>query len=136
MSKSDTSENATLNAQLRGVDIPWRAGTNRWISLHVWDPGEAGTAITNEATFTGYARALVVASSWFTTPSGGSSSNTGQITYAECTAGTNTVDYVSIVDTASGAGNIIYSGPLTASRTISAGITPFFAIGSLVVTEN
>lgn len=38
MSKSDTSENATLNAQLRGVDIPWRTGTNRYVSLHVGDP--------------------------------------------------------------------------------------------------
>ena len=100
------------------------------------DPWEAGTAITNEATYGGYARVAVTAATGFSAASGGSSSNTAQITFAECTSGSNVVDYCSIVDTASGAGTIIYSGALTASRTISSGITPFFAISALTVTED
>jgi len=43
---------------------------------------------------------------------------------------------VSIVTTTSGAGQIIYSGALTASRDISSGITALFAIGGLVITED
>lgn len=136
MSKSNTSENATLDCLLRGVDPSFRANANRYIALHVGDPWEAGTAITNEATYGGYARVAVTASTGFSAASGGSSSNTAQITFAECTSGSNTVDYCSIVDTASGAGTIIYSGALTASRTISSGITPFFAISALTVTED
>ena len=136
MSKSNTSENATLDFLLRGVDPSFRANANRYIALHVGDPWEAGTAITNEATYGGYARVAVTASTGFSAASGGSSSNTAQITFAECTSGSNTVDYCSIVDTASGAGTIIYSGALTASRTISSGITPFFAISALTVTED
>jgi hypothetical protein len=136
MSKSNTSENATLDCLLRGVDPSFRANANRYIALHVGDPGEAGTAITNEATYGGYTRVSVTASSGFSAAASGSSSNTAQITFAECLSGSNLIDYVSIVDTASGAGTIIYSGALTASRTISAGITPFFAISALTVTED
>lgn len=76
MSKSNTSEDATLNCLLRGVDPSFRANANRYIALHVGDPGEAGTAITNEATYGGYARVSVTASTGFSVASGGSSSNT------------------------------------------------------------
>jgi hypothetical protein len=136
MSKSNTSENDTLNCLLRWVDPSFRANANRYIALHVGDPWEAGTAVTNEATYGWYARVAVTAATGFSAASGGSSSNTAQITFAECTSGSNLVDYCSIVDTASGAGVIIYSGALTASRTISSGITPFFAISALTVTED
>jgi len=136
MSKSNTSENAVVDCVLRGVDPSFRANANRYIALHTADPGEAGTAITSEATFGAYARVAVVASSGFTAASGGSSSNTGQIQWAECTSGSNLITHLSIVDTASGAGTIIYSGSLTASRTISSGITALIAIGGLVVTED
>lgn len=136
MSKSNTTENATLDCLLRWVDPSFRANANRYIALHVWDPWEAGSAITNEATYGAYARVAVTAATWFSAASWGSSSNTGQITFAECTSGSNIIDYCSIVDTASWAWTIIYSGALTASRTISSGITPFFAISSLTVTED
>lgn len=136
MSKSNTSENAVLDAQLRGVDPSYRAGANRYIALHTADPGEAGTAITSEATYTGYARVAVTAATGFTAAAAGSSSNTGLVQFGECTAGTDTITYMSIVDTASGAGTIIYSGALTASRSVSAGIQPQFAISSIVVNED
>lgn len=136
MSKSNASENDVLDAVLRAVDPSWRGNASRWIALHTADPGEAGTAITSEATFTGYARALVTAATGFTAAAAGSSSNTGIISFPPCTALSDIVTYCSIVTTASGAGEILYSGALTASRTISAGITAQFAIGALVVTED
>lgn len=136
MSKSNTSENATLDANLRAVDPSYRANASRYIALHTADPGDAGTAVTSECAFGSYARVAVTAATGFTAASGGSSSNTGVISFPECTSGSELVTYCSIVDTASGAGTIIYSGALTASRTISSGITGQFAIGGLVITED
>jgi len=136
MSKSNTSENATLDALLRAVDPSFRANASRYIALHTADPGEAGTAITSECAFGSYARVAVTAATGFTAAAAGSTSNTGLIQFPACTSGSELVTYVSIVDTASGAGTIIYSGALTASRTISSGIQAQFAIGALVITED
>ena len=136
MSKSNATENDTLNANLRGVDPAWRSNASRYIALYTSDPGEAGSANTNEATFGGYARVAVTASTGFTAASGGSSSNAVEIAFPECTSGSNTVTHVGIVETSSGTGQIFYSGALTSSRSISSGITGRFAIGGLVITED
>ena len=136
MSKSNSTENDTLDAILRGVDPSWRSGGNRYIALHTADPGEAGTATTSECTYGGYARATVTASTGFTAAVGGSSSNTGVISFPECTSGSDDVTYVSIVTTSSGAGQILYSGSLVALRSVSAGITLQFGIGALQISED
>ena len=136
MSKSNATENDTLNALLRAVDPSWRSNASRYIALYTADPGEAGTATTNEAAYGSYARVTVTAATGFNAASGGSSDNTGLIQFPECTSGSETITHVAIVTTVSGAGQIIYSGALTASRAISTGIQPQFAIGALVVTED
>jgi hypothetical protein len=136
MSKSNTTENDTLDAILRGVDPSWRSNASRYIALYTSDPGEAGTAITNESAYGAYARVAVTASSGFTAAASGSSSNTGLIQFPECSSGSETITHCAIVTTSAGAGQILYSGALTASRAISAGIQPQFAIGALIVTED
>lgn len=136
MSKSNDTENDTLNANLRGVDPSWRGNASRYIALHTADPGDAGSAVTSECAFGSYARVAVTAATGFTAASGGSSSNTAEISFPECSSGSELVTHVSIVTTTSGAGQIIYSGALTASRTISSGITGRFAIGGLTITED
>lgn len=136
MSKSNATENDTINALLRGVDPTWRSDTNRYIALHTADPGEAGTAITSECAYGSYARVSVTAATGFSAASGGATANTGLIQFPECTSGSETITHVSIVTTASGAGQIIYSNALTASRAVSSGIQPQFAIGSITVTED
>ena len=136
MSKSNTTENDTLDAILRAVDPSWRANANRYIALHTADPTDAGTAVTSEATYTSYARVSVVAATGFSAASGGSSSNTGLIQFPQCTGGTNTITHVSIVTTASGAGQILYSGALNSSLAVANLIQPQFAIGALVVQED
>lgn len=136
MSKANTTENDTLDALLRGVDPSWRANANRYIALHTADPGEAGTAVTSESAYGSYARVLVVASTGFTAASGGSSSNTGLIQFMNVLLDSETITHVSIVTTASGAGQIKYSGALTASRNISSGIQPQFSIGGLIISED
>lgn len=136
MSKSNVSENDTLNALLRAVDPSWRSNASRYIALYTADPGEAGTATTNEAAYGSYARVTVTAATGFSAASGGSTANTGLIQFPECTSGSETITHVAIVTTTSGAGDIIYSGALTASRSVSSGIQPQFAIGALTVTED
>lgn len=105
-----------------------------YIGLHTGDPGEAGDQTTSEATYTGYARVSVVRSGSGFTVSGDTASNAAAVTFDPCTAGTNTITHFSIGSDASGTGNLFFSGALTASLAVSAGITPSFAIGALTTT--
>lgn len=136
MSKSNTTENETLDAILRAVDPSWRSNASRYVALHTADPGDAGSATTSECAFGSYARVTVTAATGFSAASGGSTANTGVIAFPECTSGSETVTHVSIVTTSSGAGQILYSGALSASRAVSSGITLQFAIGALAISED
>lgn len=65
MSMSNTTENDILKAMLVGTDPSWRADATHYIALHTADPGEAGSAVTSEATYTSYARVAVTrATAW------------------------------------------------------------------------
>lgn len=108
-----------------------------FVALHTADPGETGTQATSEATYTGYARVAVARSGAGWTISGTAptqAANAAAVPFGLCTAGSNTITHFSIGDTTSGATKIILSGALTASLAVSAGITPNFAIGTLVAT--
>lgn len=135
MSKSNTTENDVLKMALQGVDPSWRVAANLYCALHTADPGDAGTATTSEATYTGYARvAMVKATAW--TDGGASFSNAALVQFPKCTGGTNTITHFSICTTASGAGQILYSGALSSSLAVSNNIQPQFGIGELVVIED
>lgn len=108
-----------------------------FIALHTADPGEAGNQSTSEIAYTGYARVAVARSSAGWTISGTAptqAANAAAVTFGLCTAGSGTATFFSIGRDTSGAGEILISGALTASLSISAGITPAFAIGQLVAT--
>ena len=108
-----------------------------FIALHTADPGEAGVQTTSEATYTGYARVAVARSSAGWTISGTAptqAANAAATTFGLCTAGSNVLTFFSVGRDTSGAGEILASGTLTASLTVSNGITPSFAIGQLTVT--
>jgi len=110
-----------------------------WVSLHTADPGEAGTAVTNEIAYTGYARVGVVRTTGGWTCTTGTASNAAAITFPLCSATTVTgaATHFGIVETSGvAAGKLYYSGALTATLNISNGITPSFAIGALTVTED
>ncbi|MEN9925354.1 MAG: hypothetical protein RL268_1480 [Pseudomonadota bacterium] len=104
-----------------------------YISLHTADPGEAGTQTTSEATYTGYARVAVARSGAGWTVSAANVSNAAAVTFGACTAGTNSITHFGIGSDASGTGNLFFKGALTAALSVSAGITPSFAIGELDV---
>lgn len=135
MPKTTVTANDTLDALLRAVDPAWRSGANRYIALHTADPGVAGTQLTNEATYTSYARVTVTAATAFTAAASGSTTNAALIQFPQCTGGTNTITHVSIGTAASGAGQIIYSGALSASLAVANLIQPQFAASALTATE-
>lgn len=64
----------------------------------------------------------------------GTFSNASSITFPAATAGANTLTYFSIGTAASGVGQLLLTGALTASLSVSAGITPSFAVGALTGT--
>lgn len=107
-----------------------------YIALHTADPGEAGDQSTSEATYTGYARQAVARSSAGWTVSGNQVSNAAIVSFPACTAGSNTITHYSVGVASSGATYMLFSGALTASLAVSAGITPQAAIGAITNTAD
>lgn len=102
-----------------------------YVALHTADPGEAGDQTTNEVAYTGYARVAIARSTAGFSVAGAVVSNVNTVQFGECTAGTATATHFSVGTASGGAGSILYSGALSASRNISAGITPLFNPGAL-----
>ena len=134
MSKTNTTETDVLKANLTCTDPAWRSNANRWIALYTSDPGEAGTAVTNETTYTNYARVIVAIADW--TDGGSTFTNATLLQFLACGVTGATITHVAVVTTASGAGQILYSGALNAPLTVSSLIQPQFAIGALSVSED
>jgi hypothetical protein len=147
MSASNDFESDILNLVFLNTDIAnigdaaglqnSAAAGSLFVALHTADPGEAGNQSTSEATYTGYARVAVARSGAGFTVSGTAPTqvaNAAAVTFGLCTAGSNTITHFSVGYQTSGATKIIVSGILTASLAVSAGITPSFAIGTLVTT--
>lgn len=132
MSMSNTTETAALDAFLRGVDPSYRAGATQYLALFTADPGETAS-LAAEANYTGYARvALTKATAWTGTAS--PFTNTNLIQFGACTAGTNALTHFAVVDTASGAVNMMISGALSATLNVSSGIQPQFAATALSIS--
>ena len=132
MSLSNTTENVALKMFLQGADPSYRAGATQYLALFTADPGEAGS-VANEANYTGYARvALTKASAW--TDGGSTFSNAALVQFGACTAGSNALTHFAVVDTSSGAVNMMISGALSGTLNVSAGIQPQFAAGTLAVS--
>ena len=136
MSKGNTTENDVLEYVFKATAFSWDANANLYVSLHTADPGEAGSQTTSECAFGSYARQTVARSGAGWTVSGNSASNAATISFPECSSGSETVTYVAIGTASSGAGQILYSGALSASRSVSSGITLQFAAGALAITED
>ena len=146
MSLSNASETALLNLLFNntawanignaGGLQPSGAAGSFFVALHTADPGEAGDQSTSEAAYTGYARVAVARSAGGFTIAGNQVSNTATVQFAECTAGSATVTWFSVGVASSGATAILYRGALSASRAISAGITPLFNAAALTGTAD
>lgn len=134
MSLSNTTEADILDVLLRGLDPSYRAGATQYLAMFTADPSETGS-IADEADYTGYARvALTKSSAWTGTAS--PFTNAALIQFGACTAGTNALTHFAVVDTASGAVNMMISGALSATLNVSAGIQPQFAGGVLSISAD
>lgn len=110
--------------------------TNIYVSLHTADPGETGDQTTSEAAYTNYARVAVArtASGWAV--SGNTADNVAAVTFATAGSGPESETHFGLGTDASGAGNLLGSGALTATLVVNNGVTPEFAIGDCNVTQD
>lgn len=146
MSKSNSFENSLLQLLFNNVDIAnigdaggiqnSAAAGSLYLALHTADPGEAGDQTTNECAYGSYARVAVARTVGGWTVAGNTASNAALAQFPECSGGSETITHVSIGMISAGASVILYSGALTASRSVSSGIQPQFAIGALQITED
>jgi hypothetical protein len=109
--------------------------TNLYVSLHTADPGAGGSQTTSEAAYTSYARVAVARTSGGFTVTGNSVSPAATISFPAATGGSETETYFAIGTASSGAGKILYRGPITPSISVSTGVTPQLTTAS-AVTES
>ena len=109
--------------------------TNVYLSLHTADPGAGGSQTTNEATYTSYARVAVARSGSGWTVSGSSATLTSLVAFPTATGGSETETYFAVGTASSGAGKILYRGPITPNIAVSNGVTPELTTGT-TITES
>lgn len=146
MSKSNTFENDLMLllfnntaiadiGDVGGLRATATAGTF-WVSLHTADPGETGSAVTSEAAYTGYARVSLARSSAAFTVTANSVSPVANIDFGECTASAGgPITHFGIVNTASGAGKLLYSGTVTPNITMAVGVIPRLKTTSTITED-
>ncbi len=149
MSKSNTWESDLLllvfnntGSSLIGDATGLRGSTTAgsiYVSLHTADPGETGTQTTSETSYTNYVRVAVARSGVGWTISGTAptqAANAATVTFAQCGVTGATISYVGAGTDSAGAGKLLYSGALTSNLAVATNITPSFAAGALVFTED
>lgn len=135
MSKSNTFENELLLLLFNNTDIPnigdaaglqnSAAAGSLYLVMHTADPGEAGSATTNEIAYTGYSRKAVPRSPAGFTVAGSSVTLTNNEDFPEMTGGAGgTATHFSVVKESAGASVILYSGAVTPNITVAVGVTP------------
>lgn len=121
MSISNYLENAVLDAVGNATAY---SATNTYLKLHIGDPGENGTA--NAA---GETTRKILS---FAAASGGSMSSDADAAWTNVST-SETYSHVSMWDHVS-AGNNLWNGALTASKTVTAGDNFTIPSGSLTLT--
>lgn len=141
---SNYTEDRTLDFWLKNNSQSTSSPSTVFLALFTSDDSTGGTAenleagtLTNEVTTSGtsYARQSVS----FGTISNGSVSNSGNVTFPAATANYGTVTHVAVMDANStddsaGAGNVLFYGALTSSKTIESGDTFQITTGNLTVS--
>src|SRR5690349_9512952 len=121
-SKGNTFENELLLHIFQNADIALigdaaglqnsSAAGSLYVSLHTAEPGEGGDQTTNEAAYTNYARVAVARTSGGWTVSSNQVSNAAAINFAQCGLTGANISHWAIGTDPSGAGKILYKGPL------------------------
>jgi hypothetical protein len=122
---SDYLENKVLDHTL--ATTAYTAPSAVYVGLYTSSPGDddSGTEVSGGS----YARQA----GSFAAASGGSASTDATITFPAATANWGTITHISIHD-ASSAGNLLYHGAVTTSKTIESGDTFQISSGNLTIT--
>lgn len=119
--------NAIINHVLR--NSAYTPAATVYLALWIGDPTVSGAGGA-EVSGGSYTRIGIS----FSAASGGATSNSGIITFAEATANWGTVTHAAVCDAVS-AGNMLYFQALPASQVISTGVVASVPIGDLDMTE-
>lgn len=125
---SDYLENKLLDHSLGTT--AFTAPTDVYVGLHTGSPLDDDSG-ANEVTTAGSAYVRKVAS--FATAAGGSASTDATITFDAATSNWGTITHISLYD-ASSAGNLIFHGAVTTSKTIETGDTFQISSGNLTIS--
>jgi len=101
------------------------------VGLSTADPGDDGSGLA-EPSGNGYARVSTTSSDWGAA-SGGSKSNTSDISFPTATGSWGTITHVCLFDASTG-GNLIWSGALSSSQAISTNQIARFSAGDLTLS--
>jgi hypothetical protein len=141
--KSDVTENDILKLYFNATPIAGIADNaasgalaNLFMALLTADPTDAGTALTNETAYTGYARKSIARGGAGFVVTGNSVSPAANQTFGLCTASPGgNITHAAYVDTASGAGRVFWFGPLVTPIVMNVGVTPQI-LATSTVTED
>lgn len=144
MSFTNGTESSILGMILNGTAIAGIADnaasgtlTNLYVALYTADPGETGTAITNEANYTSYLRVAIArnpSSPAWTISGTTQAANAATVTFQTSTGGSNVLTHFGVVSTSTGAGVLYGSGALGASITVAVSGRPQFDAAALVIS--
>ncbi len=104
--------------------------TSHVVALHTADPGSGGSQLTNEAAYTGYARALVPRNGSGWTVLGMVVSLTADVAFGQCTA--NPGPPLTHWSVSRGGGTIDYFGTITPPIIMDTLVVPVLTIASTV----
>lgn len=129
---SDYAEAIILNCLLRGQTYSGVPNTSLYLALFTQDPNDIGTSY--EASGGWYARKTTGA--WAqpaVAGNGYSTNNSTAITFNAVTGSTVTISHIGIFDAATG-GNLLFSAPMTSTKTLQVGDVLSFAGSTINIT--
>ena len=127
--KTTTWRNAVYAAKFQNAPVP--AVPAIYLALFTADPTAAGD-LTNEATYTGYARQAMTV----TNPTDGAGANAADVLFPECTANGQTISHVGIMDDpTAGAGIMIDHIALNVPVPVTIGQSPLLPAGAGALAE-
>lgn len=100
-----------------------------YVALYTAAPNDAGGG--TEVTGNGYAREAVTFAA--ATSPGGTTSNSGAVTFTASGGNWGSITHIGIHDAVSG-GNLLWHGAMTAAKTVNDGDTLEFSIGNIDLT--
>ena len=124
---SDYLENKLLDHVLGGTTYTQPA--NIYLGLYTADTGLEANTPSAEVSGGSYAREAVT----FAAASSGSAATNATVTFTTATANWGTITHVAVMD-ASTAGNVLFYGAVTTSKTIESGDTFQVSSGNLTIS--